>query len=123
LLDHPLQPVIGRRNAPTRWRKMTVVDVKNFLKAPTADVSSIMKITGTNTGDSAQGAQSEACPPKIRRVRRGGHCAKSAVAYPKSSLTSDQSRLRTVQFVGRPPAIHALTSSSGTASRDRMNSW
>jgi hypothetical protein len=23
-LDHPLEPVIGRRGAPTRWRMMTV---------------------------------------------------------------------------------------------------
>jgi hypothetical protein len=25
ILDRPLEPVIGRRNAPTRWRTMTVV--------------------------------------------------------------------------------------------------
>jgi hypothetical protein len=27
ILDHPLEPVIGRREAPTRWRVMTVEGV------------------------------------------------------------------------------------------------
>jgi hypothetical protein len=26
ILDHPLEPVIGRRVAPTRWRMMTAVN-------------------------------------------------------------------------------------------------
>jgi hypothetical protein len=27
ILDHPLEPVIGRRAAPTRWRMMTAMIV------------------------------------------------------------------------------------------------
>jgi hypothetical protein len=30
ILDHPLEPVIGRREAPTRWRVMTVLIVKQL---------------------------------------------------------------------------------------------
>jgi hypothetical protein len=26
VLDYPLEPVIGRRDAPTRWRTMTTLD-------------------------------------------------------------------------------------------------